>query len=83
MDAKQVHEFQARWQAVAAVEAAERRTATMAERWQQFNALIQMSHSLGLGVASDRLAQQEQEDIIRKRWLRLKTRWLEQVNEAG
>lgn len=80
MDAKQVREFQARWQVVAAVEAAERRAATMEERWQQFNALMRMSHSLGLGVASD--TRKRQENVVRKRWLHLKTEWLERADEA-
>ncbi|MEW5987091.1 MAG: hypothetical protein AB1791_10695 [Chloroflexota bacterium] len=62
--------FRARWQAVEAITLAEQRSASIAMRWQQLNAIYQLGEALGLlaGLAADR-----QEEVVRQRWCRLKS----------
>jgi hypothetical protein len=69
MDPVIVREYRARWQAVADVEEAERRRATVEERWRKLDAVFRMALSLGL----DLRAQQDDEVIVWQRWARLKT----------
>lgn len=40
--------YRQRWTAVAAVEAAERQSSSIAERWQQLNALFRLAVSLNI-----------------------------------
>jgi hypothetical protein len=40
--------YRQRWQAVAAVEAAEREASSVTERWQQMNALLRLAKSLNI-----------------------------------
>ncbi len=40
--------YRQRWTAVAAVEAAERQSSSIAERWQQLNALFRLAMSLNI-----------------------------------
>ncbi len=40
--------YRQRWTAVAAVEAAERQSSSITERWQQLNALFRMALSLNI-----------------------------------
>jgi len=61
-------EFQDRWQAVAAIEMEEQRTASVALRWQQINALWRMAVGLGLPLTKS----DEQEEAVRRRWAKLK-----------
>jgi hypothetical protein len=63
-----VREFRERWQAVAAVEAEEQRTASIALRWQQLNAILRLAIGLGLPLAES----DKEEEIVRQRWARLK-----------
>jgi hypothetical protein len=54
--------YRQRWQAVAAVEAAERQASTLQERWQQLNALLCLARNL------DIVPQEEDMDESRQRW---------------
>ena len=64
MDALLVREYRPRWQTVAEVEEAEQREATMANRWQRLNAILQMALALGLDLG----AQNDDEMAIWQRW---------------
>ncbi len=64
--------YQNRWEAVAEIEAAELRQTSMAQRWQQLNALVRMA--AGLGIL--RKADDEQTFEIHQRWNFLKDRYL-------
>ena len=69
MDAQLAREFRERWQAVAAVEAEEQRTASLDTRWHQMNAILRLAIGLRLPLAeADR-----QEETVRQRWARLKS----------
>ncbi|RLT39339.1 MAG: hypothetical protein DWI57_10450 [Chloroflexi bacterium] len=46
LDQQSLAAYQQRWQAVAAIEAAERQSASLADRWQQMNALLRLAMSL-------------------------------------
>jgi hypothetical protein len=63
-----VPEFRARWQAVAAVEAEEQRTASIALRWQQLNAIWRLAVGLGLQLSEP----DEQMEAVCQRWVKLK-----------
>jgi hypothetical protein len=67
MDAQLVKRFRERWQAVAAVELEEQRAASIEQRWQQLNALLQIAIGLKLP-----LGEQEDEDSVHHRWAKLK-----------
>jgi hypothetical protein len=69
MDQRLVREYRARYKAVAAIEVEEQRSASMALRWRQLNALIQMAIDLGLPLKSD-----EDESGVWERWNQLKAR---------
>ena len=68
MDREQVRAFRDRWQAVAEVEREERRTASMALRWRQLNAVMRLARGLGL----DARQMDDGEEIVWQRWARLK-----------
>jgi hypothetical protein len=69
MDAQWAREFRERWQAVAAAEAEEQRTASLDTRWQQMNAILGLAIALRLPIAeADR-----QEETVRQRWAKLKS----------
>jgi hypothetical protein len=68
MNRQQAKEFKERWQAVAAVEAMEQRTASVSLRWQQLNAIFQMALGLGLLLAED----DAEVATVRHRWAVLK-----------
>ncbi len=68
MDAELARQFRDRWQAVAEVEATERRRATVEGRWRQLNAIMKMALDLGL----DLTAQSEDDHVVWERWARLK-----------
>jgi hypothetical protein len=61
-------EFRERWQAVEAVEAEEQRTASVALRWQQTNAILRLAIGLGLPL----MESGEEEEVVRRRWAKLK-----------
>jgi len=61
--------FRERWQAVAAIEAEEQRTASIALRWQQTNAIFRLAAGLGLPRGEKDDAETE---AVRRRWALLK-----------
>ena len=67
MSDKLVKEFRERWQAVEAVEAEEQRTASVALRWQQTNAILRLAIGLGLPMMES-----DEEEVFRQRWAKLK-----------
>ena len=67
MDKKLVREFRERYQAVAAIEAEEQRTASVEERWQQLNSIVRLAAGLGLTHRGS-----AEEDMVYQRWARLK-----------
>ena len=68
VDAQLMKRFRDRWREVEAIEIEEQRTASVALRWQQLNAIFRLA--VGLGVPLSGL--DEQEEIVRQRWARLK-----------
>ena len=69
MNSKLAQEFRERWQAVAAVEAKEQRTASIALRWQQTNAIFRLAMGLGLSLAEE---SDEETRVVHRRWALLK-----------
>jgi len=69
MSRQALRQYRKRWEAVAAVEAAERRAATPEERWQQLNAIVRLALALGLPLEQD-----PEEIVVWQRWARLKER---------
>jgi hypothetical protein len=67
IDQETLQAYRSRWQAVAEIEALERRKTSVAERWRQLNALLQMAVALGLPMASD----DPLDDRAHQRWTRL------------
>jgi len=67
-DARQLREYRARYDALAAVEAAELRAMTIEQRWQQLNALLRLAHELGLPLGEV----DEGEEQVWQRWARLR-----------
>lgn len=70
-----LEDYRDRWQMVADFEAEEQRRASYAERWQKLNALLRMAATLGLQVD----ACDEQDEVIRERWNRLRAAYLAQT----
>ena len=68
MTPSQARAFRDRWHAVAAAEAEEHRSASLALRWEQMNAL----HCLGVGLKLAPPSTGEQEKIAWERWAKLK-----------
>jgi hypothetical protein len=68
MDKKQVTEYRARYEAVAAIEADELRNMSAEERWRLFIAIQDMAHELGLPARSD----DKDEEAVWERWAQLK-----------
>ena len=61
--------FRDRWQAVAAVEAEEQRSAHITMRWQQMIAILRLAIGLGLSLAREDDGEIE---AVRRRWCSLK-----------
>lgn len=72
MTRPQAKAFRDRWQVVAAFEAEERKRASLMLRWQQMNALRNLTIGLGLSLPSS----QEHERIAWERWA-----WLKELRE--
>src|SRR5436189_6453252 len=66
---EQLLAYRARWQLVKEFEIAELRAATFEMRWRQLNAVLNMAATLGWFPAEH---SDEQVDIARRRWTRLK-----------
>jgi len=60
--------FRERWQAVEAIEAEEQRSASVALRWQQTNAILRLAIGLGLSLEETDASEQ----MIYHRWAQLK-----------
>ena len=65
-DKKLLHEYRERYRIVAEVELQEQRAATVAERWQQLNALWNLASGLEIRNTADDV------DAVRRRWVQLK-----------
>ncbi len=61
-------EFRDRWLAIAAVEAEEQKSASVALRWQQLNAILCMAIGLGLPLAESN----NDKEVVYQRWSKLK-----------
>lgn len=68
MNDQMMKNFRERWQAVAAIEAEEQRSASVALRWQQTNAILRMAIGLGLSLEEA----DESEQMVYQRWAQLK-----------
>jgi hypothetical protein len=77
VDAQRVKRFRDRWREVEAIEIEEQRTASVALRWQQLNAIFRLAVGLGLILAES----DEQEQVVRRRWTKLKEIWLNRQEE--
>ena len=53
MNEQEAREYRDRWRAVAAIELQEQRSASMALRWQQLNAIWYLAKGLGLSLETD------------------------------
>lgn len=69
-----IEAWQTGWQAVAEIEAAERRAETMADRWQELNMLYEFALEMGL-IERDRARRSESELTVYEQWGRLKESW--------
>ena len=69
MDKKLLREYRERYRIVAEVELQEQQVATIAERWQQLNALWCLASGLGI-----RSSAADDVDPVRRRWVHLKER---------
>jgi len=68
VDKQLAKEFRERWQAVAAVEAEEQRSASMALKLQQLDAILRLAIGLGLPLEKS----EEEIAVVRQRWMKLK-----------
>lgn len=62
--------YRSRWQAVADVENEEQRHMPFIERWKKLNSIIRLALTLGLEEQAD----EQQIDVVRRRWNELKDR---------
>lgn len=63
-----MREFRDRWQAVAAIEVEEQRSASFALRWRQTNTILRLAIGLGLSLTEI----DEAEGLVYHRWAMLK-----------
>jgi hypothetical protein len=68
MTRSQAKAFRDRWQAVAAVEAEDRKSSSLEQRWAQMNALRRLMIGLRLPPPS----RTDQESVVWERWSKLK-----------
>ncbi len=71
IDKEALQAYRKRWEAVAEVEAAEKRQATIEQRWQKLNAMLQLAISLGL---YEKMRNPNVNDV-RNRWIKLKANY--------
>ena len=79
LDKEALQAYRRRWQAVADVEAAERRAASLAERWQQMNTLLRLAMALKLSLGGD----DQDADEGHQRWNRLRALYLPKMDQMG
>lgn len=72
LDQKSLVAYRRRWQAVAAIETAERQTASIEERWRQLNALLRMAMVLKFSIFHE----EAHVDEGRRRWQTLTAHYL-------
>ena len=80
MDKSMLTAYQDRWKAVAAIEAAEQRQISVAQRWRKLNSLVRMAAGLGLLRKGDDDAQVS---AVRERWNLLKQLYLAKERELN
>jgi hypothetical protein len=70
MDKQLLRDYRERYRIVAELEQQEQQAATIAERWQQLNALWNLAVGLGINGPSD-------DDVatVRQRWVKLKEQY--------
>jgi len=68
MEKQQAQAFRERWQAVAEVEARELQQVSFAQRWRQFDAILQMALDMGLLLPEENI---DEIVAMRQRWIRL------------
>ncbi len=71
IDKEALKAYRNRWEAVAEVEAAEKRHATIEQRWQKLNAMLRLTISLGL---YEKMRNPNVNDV-RNRWIKLKANY--------
>lgn len=64
--------YKSRWQAVADIENQEQRQMPFIDRWKKLNSIIRLAQTLGLVRQID----EQQIDIVRRRWNELKDRYM-------
>jgi hypothetical protein len=69
LESSELREYRNRWLEVAAIEREEERGNSIEKRWQQVNYLYLLGANLGI------LPQDEQEEIVWRRWSILKNRY--------
>jgi len=77
LDRELLQAYQRRWQDVAEVEEAERRQASITQRWQKMNSLLRMAAALGLLPTTS----EEESELIDHRWNRLRAIHLAEQQE--
>lgn len=79
LDKEALQAYRRRWQTIADVEAAERREASLAERWQQMNALLRMALALKLPLTTD----DQEAGEGHEQWNRLRALYLDKMEQTG
>lgn len=64
--------YRSQWEAVAQIEAEERRQATIAQRWQKLNGMLKLT--IALGLYKKKMRDTNVEDV-RNRWIKLKANY--------
>jgi hypothetical protein len=70
MDKQLLHDYRERYRIVTELEQREQQAATIAERWQQLNALWSLAIGLGISNGADTGI-----DTVRQRWVNLKEQY--------
>ncbi len=70
MDKQLLREYRERYRVLSEIQRQEQQTATLARRWQQLNALLNLA--IGLGITSSSV---DDIEIVRRRWVTLKERY--------
>ncbi|HOU15335.1 MAG TPA: hypothetical protein PKZ84_19685 [Anaerolineae bacterium] len=73
MEKQDAQAFRDRWQAVAEIEKRELQQASFAQRWRQFNAILQMALDMKLAWPEESI---DEIVAVRQRWLRLQEVYL-------
>lgn len=71
LDKEALEAYRMRWEAVAQIEAEEKRQATLEQRWQKLNAMLRLSIALGF---YEKMRNADVDDV-RDRWIKLKANY--------